>query len=222
MRDWPSGSGRHFGHCEERSDEAIQKPIRKIGLLRGACHRAGVRPTRWLAMTETRGRHRQYVTKIACVLDFLLYVDLQQRQGGRHVHAGAQFVRRRGKPPCRGRHACRAISGAHRRRRADRTQRLDACGLPQDADSADFPACAFRNRRHAARRQLDHPRAVLAPQGGAAGQGAGRMRSRAVSLCRGRDARRLARGTGRPDAVGEGQVFLDLQLSDADLGPTSA
>src|SRR5258707_10510137 len=39
-------------HCEERSDEAIQGYTWSPGLLRGACHRAGVRPTRWLAMTK--------------------------------------------------------------------------------------------------------------------------------------------------------------------------
>ena len=114
--------------------------------------------------------------------------------------------------------ARRAVSGAHRCRRAHRAERLDAGGLSQDADAADFPARPFRNRRHAAGRQLDHPRAVAAPQGGAARQGAGRMRPRALSLRRRRDARHLARRTGRPDAGGQGQVFLDLQLSDADLG----
>src|ERR1700679_3485154 len=62
------------------------------------------------------------------------------------------------------------------------------------------------------------PRAVAAPQGCAACQGAGRVRSRPLSLRRGRDARHLARRTGRPDAGGEGEIFLDLQLSDADLG----
>jgi hypothetical protein len=39
-------------HCEERSDEAIHSFFaRHDGLLRGACHRARVRATRWLAMT---------------------------------------------------------------------------------------------------------------------------------------------------------------------------
>src|SRR6059058_1256136 len=41
---------------------------------------------------------------------------------------------------------------------------------------------------------------------------------RALSLCRGRDARRLTRRAGRPDAGRQSKVFLDLQLSDADLG----
>jgi len=49
----------------------------------------------------------------------------------------------------------------------------DARGLPQDADAADFAACAFRNRRHAAGGQLDHARAVASPQGGAFGKSAG-------------------------------------------------
>jgi hypothetical protein len=39
-------------HCEARSDEAIQLSfLLRDGLLRGACHRARVRATRWLAMT---------------------------------------------------------------------------------------------------------------------------------------------------------------------------
>jgi hypothetical protein len=39
-------------HCEERSDEAIHSFFMwRNGLLRGACHRARIRATRWLAMT---------------------------------------------------------------------------------------------------------------------------------------------------------------------------
>ncbi len=41
----------------------------------------------------------------------------------------------------------------------DRSQELDARGLPPDLDPADFPARPLGNRRHAARRQLGHPRA---------------------------------------------------------------
>ena len=41
-------------HCEERSDEAIHSSFtRRDGLLRGACHRARIRATRWLAMTAS-------------------------------------------------------------------------------------------------------------------------------------------------------------------------
>ncbi len=43
-------------HCEERSDEAIHSFFaRQDGLLRGACHRARIRATRWLAMTACLG-----------------------------------------------------------------------------------------------------------------------------------------------------------------------
>jgi hypothetical protein len=39
-------------HCEERSDEAIHSFFTlQDGSLRGACHRARIRATRWLAMT---------------------------------------------------------------------------------------------------------------------------------------------------------------------------
>jgi hypothetical protein len=38
-------------HCEEQRDEAIHSFLaRRDGLLRGACHRARIRATRWLAM----------------------------------------------------------------------------------------------------------------------------------------------------------------------------
>jgi hypothetical protein len=39
-------------HCEERSDEASTLCRPRDGLLRGACHRARIRATRWLAMTR--------------------------------------------------------------------------------------------------------------------------------------------------------------------------
>src|SRR5438045_3604584 len=77
-----------------------------------------------------------------------------------HVYPGAQHLRSR-RPPYRGRRARGAVSGADRRRRAHRTQRLDALGLSQDTDAADFAACAFGNRRHAAGGQLDHARAMI-------------------------------------------------------------
>ena len=67
-----------------------------------------------------------------------------------------------------------ALRRPHRRRRLHRGQGLDARALPQDAGAADQPACAFGDRRHAARRQLDHARAHAQAQGDPARQGAGR------------------------------------------------
>src|SRR6266566_2787791 len=46
-----SGYEWAYRHCEERSDEAIHLSLRLDGLLRGACHPARIRATRWLAMT---------------------------------------------------------------------------------------------------------------------------------------------------------------------------
>ena len=47
-----------FRHCEERKRRSNPYlRLRRHGLLRGACHRARVRATRWLAMTR-RGRRR--------------------------------------------------------------------------------------------------------------------------------------------------------------------
>ncbi len=110
------------------------------------------------------------------------------------------------------------VPGAHRCRHQDRAQGLDARGLSQDADPPDLAARALRDRRHAARRQLDHARADAEAQGDPDGQGAGRSGPRAVSLCRGGDAGRVARPDGRRPAFGQGEVFEHLQLPDADLG----
>ena len=112
----------------------------------------------------------------------------------------------------------RAFQAAHRRRRQDRAEGLDARGLSQDADPPDLAARAFRDRRHAARGQLDHARADAEAQGDPDGQGAGRGRPRPLPLCGGGDARRLARPARRRPALGQGQVLEHLQLPDADLG----
>jgi hypothetical protein len=47
-----SSFGRTYRDCEEQSDQAIQF-YSSSGLLRGACQRARIRATRWLAMTIT-------------------------------------------------------------------------------------------------------------------------------------------------------------------------
>src|SRR5436309_7951547 len=49
---WQESIGLCVNSAKERSDDAIQLPSLIYGLLRGACHRARVRATRWLAMTE--------------------------------------------------------------------------------------------------------------------------------------------------------------------------
>ena len=59
---------------------------------------------------------------------------------------------------------------------------------------------------------------VAQAQGGVARESAGRGRARRLSLCRGRNARRVARGARRAIARRQAEIFLDLQLSDADLG----
>jgi hypothetical protein len=50
-------------HCEEQSDEAIHWPPISVtyGLLRGACHRARIRATRWLAMTVLAAAVKRYL-----------------------------------------------------------------------------------------------------------------------------------------------------------------
>src|SRR5215212_7745688 len=85
--------------------------------------------------------------------------------------------------------APRGLRGAGRRGRIYRAQGLDAGGVSADAHTADQPACPFRDRRHASRGQLDHPRAFPSAQGNSARQGAGRGRAWTLPLLRGGDAR---------------------------------
>ena len=71
----------------------------------------------------------------------------------------------------------------------------DAGGLPQDADPPDLAARALRDRRHAARGQLDHARADAQAQGDPDGQGAGRGAATASTSIR-RRRRSACRATG--------------------------
>ena len=54
----------------------------------------------------------------------------------------------------------RRVRGPHRRGRDDRAQGLDAGAVPPAARPDDVAARPFGDRRHAARGQLDHPRAL--------------------------------------------------------------
>ena len=134
-------------------------------------------------------------------------------------------LRNPGQPRPPSRIGCGRTSGSHRRlrgpgrgRRHHRAQGLDAGRLSPHPDPADLAARPFRDRRHAAGGQLDHPRAEPAAQGHPAGQGPGRGRPRPLSLLRRRDPGHVARGDDRGAAFGQGQVFDHLQLSDPDLG----
>ena len=88
----------------------------------------------------------------------------------------------------------------------------------KSAGPADRPARPLRDHRHAARGQLDQPRAEPAPQGDPDGEGAGRGRPRPLPVRRGRDARRRPGRPGRPAALRPAEVLLDLQLPDPHLG----
>ena len=139
------------------------------------------------------------------------------RSGGRHVHAGLEP--RETAELHRGRSGALApLPGAHRCRRAHRAHRLDAGRLSADADPADLPARPFRDHRHAAGRQLADADAEPQAQASAHGQDPGRSRSRPLSLRRCGDARRVTRGACGPAPQRQGQVLLDLQLPDAELG----
>jgi ring-1,2-phenylacetyl-CoA epoxidase subunit PaaA len=85
----------------------------------------------------------------------------------------------------------------------------------------DLAACTFRNRRHAARRQLDHARAHAQTQGDPAGQGSGRRRAwhvpvrRAETLGVSRDELVEALHAGRAKYS---SIFNYPTLSWADVG----
>ena len=140
--------------------------------------------------------------------------DEENRMYAQMVDTGVKAVRDGRRDVGRG----AGVPGAHRRRHQDRAEGLDAGRLPEDADPADLAARAFRDRRHAAGRQLDHPRADAEAQGDPDGQGAGRGRPRPLSLLGRGDARRVARPDGRRPARRPRQVLVDLQLPDAHLG----
>ncbi|CAA9403641.1 MAG: 1,2-phenylacetyl-CoA epoxidase, subunit A, partial [uncultured Nocardioides sp.] len=109
------------------------------------------------------------------------------------------------------------LPGDHLPQRPDRAARLDARGLPEDAGAPGRPARPQRDHRHAARGQLDRPRAQPAPQGDPARQGAGRGRPRPLPLLRLRDARRLPPAAHGDADLRQAEVLLDLQLPDAQL-----
>ncbi|KAF5291098.1 hypothetical protein FQR65_LT20494 [Abscondita terminalis] len=114
-----------------------------------------------------------------------------------------------------------ALRRAHRCRRIHRGQGLDARQLPQDAAAPDQPARAQRDRRHAARGQLDQPRAHAQAQGHPAGQGAGRGRPRPVPLRGGRDAGQQPRQMLHALHTGKAKyssIFNYPTLTWADMG----
>ena len=109
--------------------------------------------------------------------------------------------------------------GADRRRGAHRAQRLDARGLSQDADPADLAstripkssACCRKATGSPARRSLRRKAALLAKVQDECGHGL-YLYAAAETL-----------GASREELVDQmlgrqGQIFLDLQLPDADLG----
>ena len=111
-----------------------------------------------------------------------------------------------------------SVPGACRRRCQGGAEGLDAGGVSQDARAADPAACALGDRRDVARGQLGDARADAQAQGHPDGQDPGRGGARPLPLLGGRDAGRLARRSGARPARRQGQVFVDLQLSHADLG----
>src|SRR5437879_6893813 len=85
----------HPRHCE-RSEAIHSSFARRDGLLRGACHRAAIRPTRWLAMTwgqiaKSRFAHRPH--PMAELLPSKTKAAAQSCTGGTMIRsASALFV----------------------------------------------------------------------------------------------------------------------------------
>src|ERR1700730_792719 len=89
LRHAPKCVCAFFVICEERSDEAIQLTLLRYGLLRGACHRARVRATRWLAMTIRTSSRRADLEQLAVVAGFQRNPQLAAAiQPGHHRHHG--------------------------------------------------------------------------------------------------------------------------------------
>ena len=108
---------------------------------------------------------------------------------------------------------------AHDRgQRPDRAARLDARELPQDAGPPDRPARALRDHRHAARGQLDHPRARRCAARRSCWP---RCRTRPATACTSTPPARRSAPTARELTEklhrGPAEVLLDLQLPDAVL-----
>src|ERR1043166_9562098 len=133
----------------------------------------------------------------------------------RLIHGTCSRRRRR---PRRGSRPARRVRSAGVPGRDHRAQGLDAGALPEAAHPDDVAARALRGGGHAARGELDHPRAVLAAEDRAARQGAGRSRPRALHLLRHRDPGRGPRRAAGPAPRGHRQVLQHLQLSHARLG----
>src|SRR5258707_14189563 len=65
------------------SDEAIQLlESRRYGLLRGACHRARIRATRWLAMTDAWPPHSQPSSSAKRTIQYSRAVAMKSKDRG--------------------------------------------------------------------------------------------------------------------------------------------
>jgi hypothetical protein len=76
-------------HCEERNRRSNPFFTRRDGLLRGACHRARIRATRWLAMTEDFPGD-----KLGCEFAVrAMRTTTDNRAHGRYINPARQNVR---------------------------------------------------------------------------------------------------------------------------------
>src|SRR4029077_6211464 len=113
MRGPSDSKGRH---CEERSDEAIHTSVRIDGLLRGVYHRARIRATRWLAMTQQINFYRPAVPAAATPRRLrrsaraLRPAKLRRRSGGARYRHNASCALRWGSA----RRHCRRFSRCDR------------------------------------------------------------------------------------------------------------
>ena len=146
-------------------------------------------------------------------------------KGHTHVHAGNGHDGQGGAATRRS----RALGRGPGRRRSASTARIDAGDFIEAKDwmPEHYRKTLVRQISQHAHSEIVGmlpegnwitPRADAQAQGDPAGQGAGRSRPRPLPLRGGRDAGHLARPDDRRAAQRQGQVQLDLQLPDADLG----
>src|SRR5882757_5936870 len=175
-----------------RRIRASAKPILERDLLRCLATRDGEYDGIWL-----RSQNLSYKIGVG-------------KSGELHVFARADRWRHEIN---RGRRIPRPFPRPNRCRGKDRTDGSNAVGLSTDAGQANVAACAFRDRRHVSRKQLDYPRPDAAAKTPNSGKSPGRGRSWTLYLFGDGNPRRFPRGTARPIAGGNRQVFQCLQLS---------
>jgi len=140
----PKGEGRHISPrlCEERLRRSNpSRRMRRYGLLRGACHRARIRATRWLAMTA----EHDFMISRHELPEICIFVGPLENRGRREDRVRAAPAV--SCAMCTKEHAHEHTGPAEsiicHRHRADTSARLDASLGRQDHTTSPYASCAF-------------------------------------------------------------------------------